>query len=100
MHADANIERLLQHAYQPEEPDPAFVERMGKLLRATAAERAPTPPHVLRLRRRLAWSMAAAASLAFIALGFYAVRPARVAESGEELTGWQLVTRSTRLPDK
>ena len=75
MHADSNIERLLQHAYRPEEPDPDFVTRMGSLLQQAAAERIAAPPQILRHRRRLAWVVSAAAALVLIALTAYALRP-------------------------
>src|SRR5437660_1084855 len=70
-----NIQQLVQEAYQPELPDPAFVRRVEESLYEVAREFARrqtlSPEQVTRLsgfRRRMAWVMAAAATVAALSL--------------------------------
>lgn len=82
---DRNLENLLAQAYRPEAPEPGFLrETEDKLLaaaRTQAARRAlekypaPPPADLQRLRRRLGWAMALAASVAVAFLVHYAGRP-------------------------
>ena len=77
---DGNIAGLIGKAYRPETPDAGFVQEMQDKLLVAAQELAQarkqtTLPadHLSRLRRRLGWALALAASIACIA-------PARGAE--------------------
>src|SRR5437660_7537806 len=79
-HSDQNVERLLETAYQPEVPDPDFVQRVEKCLLETAQQlaeaRATTlsleEKRLLHVRRRLSWIMGTAAAVAGIALVWHA----------------------------
>src|SRR5437899_1760459 len=86
---DSNVERLVGASYKPEPPDPAFVNslhaQMQAAAKALAAPRAPARPdadYLQRLRRRLGWTMAAAAAVAGVALVLHASnRPERDARN-------------------
>src|SRR5712692_9928695 len=68
---DRNVERLLGAAYKPEDVDADFARSLtGKLCAAARALAADDPRRVLR--RRLGWTMGLAASVAVVALVFYA----------------------------
>src|SRR5262245_41181744 len=65
--ADQNIERLLQVAYHPENPDPEFVADLERRLQAEAAARfvePPPDPRLLRRRVMLGWVMGLAVAIA------------------------------------
>jgi tetratricopeptide (TPR) repeat protein len=65
---EQNLERLLEKAYRPESPDPAFVQRVRDRLAAVAHERVPVVPHRWPLLgRRACGILAAAAALAGLA---------------------------------
>ncbi len=84
--ADRNVERLLTQAYQPEAPSPGFVARLEERLLATARTAAhreilpmakhdqPADPRLQRVRWRLAAVMAAAATVACVALVMHAIQ--------------------------
>src|SRR5438045_1697823 len=79
---EQNVERLLGAAYRPEDPDPEFARRLTARLCAAAAAPAngraapaagPDEDRRLRAaRRRLGWAMGLAASVAAVALLWYA----------------------------
>jgi ferric-dicitrate binding protein FerR (iron transport regulator) len=98
---DMNVERLLGASYKPEQPDAAFVQTVQARMRAAAqtlAARAPAPAvpdHVQRLRRRLGWAMAVAATVAAVALLWHAAdRPER--DAGKQIADED---ESFKLPD-
>ena len=73
---DQNVERLVGASYKPESPDLAFVQRLQTRLQAAARSMAPLTSEaqrLLKLRRRLGWSMAAAAAVAGVALLLHAL---------------------------
>jgi hypothetical protein len=59
--AERNVERLLEKAYKPEAPDPAFVRRVGDRLAVEASARAPQPRRRAVFRHLLSPLAAAAA---------------------------------------
>jgi ferric-dicitrate binding protein FerR (iron transport regulator)/tetratricopeptide (TPR) repeat protein len=77
--AEQNIHRLLGQAYRPEAADPAFVRRLTDRLCATAREAARAryvvrTADALRASRRQRYgALAAAAAVAFLAVGLYAL---------------------------
>ncbi|MHC4179430.1 MAG: VIT domain-containing protein, partial [Planctomycetota bacterium] len=61
--ADRNVERLLTGAYQPEVPDPAFVEKATAAIQAAARQRPVSPASGQRAataKRLIGWTVAAA----------------------------------------
>jgi tetratricopeptide (TPR) repeat protein len=76
---EQNVERLLDAAYRPETPDPAFVRRLTATLcataRAAACARRPaaTPDAIRRSRLYRRWALAAAAALAGLVFGLDAL---------------------------
>jgi ferric-dicitrate binding protein FerR (iron transport regulator) len=74
---EQNLERLLEKAYKPEVPDAEFVQRVRDRLAAAARDRAPAtlPRRWPNLRRRGGWILAAAASLAGLAILFHFLTP-------------------------
>ncbi len=66
--AERNVERLLEKAYRPEAPDPAFVQRVRDRMIAAAAGRIPRPRRLPILRHILSPLAAAAAVAALVYL--------------------------------
>src|SRR5262245_17278043 len=64
--AERNVERLLEEAYRPEVPDPAFVQRVRERM-AAAADRTRSSRR-LPVNRRALFVLAAAAAVAGLAL--------------------------------
>jgi hypothetical protein len=74
--AERNVERLLEKAYRPEAPDPAFLRRVRDRLASEAAARVPQRRH-LPILRHLLCPLAAAAAVAALAFGSHLLtRPA------------------------
>jgi ferric-dicitrate binding protein FerR (iron transport regulator) len=91
---DKNVERLVGASYKPELPEPGFVQQLHARMQAAAQQMAKATPQsseaarLLKLRRRLGWSMAAAAAVAGVALVLYALdRPEPMRYSLAEDTG-------------
>ena len=74
---DQNVARLLQHAYEPESPDPDFVAGLQQRLRSMAQDQAfrqTEEARMSRIRTRMAAFMAVVAACTAIALFAYAQR--------------------------
>ena len=91
---DQNIERLLEAAYQPALANPQFVKDVAANMQAAAQSLAgrvpprpaPDPEHLRKIRWRLGWAMAVAASAAVVVLIFHAAdreRPEPKQDLGE-----------------
>src|SRR5438105_1318120 len=76
--ADQNVERLIQHCYRPESPDPEFVRRVERRLLAIARQnqRADTPAGPAWLRRPAARLLLATAAVAAAVLAALMLWPA------------------------
>ncbi|HLW68908.1 MAG TPA: VIT domain-containing protein, partial [Gemmataceae bacterium] len=73
--ADQNIERLLQVAYHPENPDPEFVASLQqRLLAAAHPAEPPLDPRLLRRRVILGWLMGTAVAVACAGLFLHGYR--------------------------
>src|SRR5438105_14822297 len=76
--ADQNVERLIQHCYRPESPDPDFVRRVERRLLAIAGkkQRADAPADPTWLRRPAARLLLATAAIAAAVLAAVLLWPA------------------------
>jgi hypothetical protein len=73
--ADQNIERLLQVAYHPENPDPEFVASLEqRMLAAAHAAEPPLDPRLVRRRVILGWLMGTAVAIACVGLFLHGYR--------------------------
>ncbi len=73
--AEANIQRLLGRAYDPEAVDPAFAERVHKRMLAAAWQRSHPgqPARLVVLPRRRLLAISAAAAAVIVGMGIWAI---------------------------